>query len=132
MMYTFCRSELMYTKCIPNFAAIVILILYTKCIQKFVEMWDTFCIHFVYKMYTQFLCGRSKHCVLDSAGYKNDGADSNNIIFTINDTKQYVPVITLSTKDNQKLSKLLIKESEGSVYWIEYKTKSEYKNMTNE
>ena len=24
------------------------LILYTKCIQKFVEMWDTFCIQFVY------------------------------------------------------------------------------------
>ena len=23
-------------------------ILYTKCIQKFVEMWNTVCIHFVY------------------------------------------------------------------------------------
>ena len=38
-------------------------VLYTLCIQKFVEMWDafciqpfciyTFCIHFVYKMYTK-------------------------------------------------------------------------------
>ena len=77
LMYTFCRSELMYTKCIPLFdkllytfcikhlAAIVLLTLYTKCIQKFVEMGDTFCIHqfytsctiFVYQIYTRFPCG---------------------------------------------------------------------------
>ena len=73
MMYTFCRSDLMYTKCIQdiykmypifrqafvyvlftnfNCYYIVLLIFHTKCIQKFVEMWDTFCIHLVYILYT--------------------------------------------------------------------------------
>ena len=53
--------------------------------------------------------------------------NSNNIIFPIKDTKLYVPVVTLSAKDNQKLSKLLSKRSERSVYCNEYKTKSEIK-----
>ena len=44
----------------------------------------------------------------------------------------YVPVVTLSAKDNQKLSKLLSKRFERSVYWNEYKTKNDNKNMTNE
>ena len=30
--------------------------------------------------------------------------DSDNIAFTIKDTKRYVPVVTLLAKDNQKLS----------------------------
>ena len=37
------------------------------------------------------------------------------------DTKLYVTVVTLSSKDNQKLSKLLSKGFEISVYWNEYK-----------
>ena len=40
-------------------------------------------------------------------------------------------MMTLSTKDNQKLSRLPSKEFEMSVYWNEYKTKSENGNMTN-
>ena len=43
------------------------------------------------------------------------------------DTKLYVPVITLSAKDNQNLSKRLSKGLERSVYWNEYKTESENK-----
>ena len=60
----------------------------------------------------------TKHCVLSVLGNENDNinADSNNIIFPIKDTKLYAPVVTLSTKDNQKLSKLLSKGSEKSVY----------------
>ena len=58
--------------------------------------------------------------------------DSNNIIFTIKDTKLYVTVVTLSAKDNQTLSKLLGKGFERSFYWNKYKTKSENKNTTNE
>ena len=47
----------------------------------------------------------------------NDNANANsNIIFTIKDTQLYVPVVTLSAKDNQKLSKLLSEEFERSVY----------------
>ena len=54
-----------------------------------------------------------------------------NNIFTIKDRKLYVPVVTLSAKDNNKLSKLLSKGFERSVYWNEYKTKSENKNTTD-
>ena len=44
----------------------------------------------------------------------------------------YVPVVTLSARGNQKLSKLLSKEFERSVYWNEYKTERENKNSANE
>ena len=44
------------------------------------------------------------HCVLSPIDADNDDASSsNNIIFTIKDTKLYVSVVTLSAKDNQKL-----------------------------
>ena len=62
----------------------------------------------------------------------NGNNDDNNIIFTIKDTKLYVPVVTLSARDNKKLSELLSKGFERSVYWNEYKTKSENKNTTYE
>ena len=69
---------------------------------------------------------RRKHCVLSVAGTDNvNGNNDDNIIFAIKDTKLYVPVITLSVRDNQNLSRLLSKEYESSVYWNEYKTKSE-------
>ena len=44
-------------------------------------------------------------------------------IFTNKDTKLYVPVVTLSSRDNQKLSKIISKSFERSVYWNEYKIK---------
>ena len=62
----------------------------------------------------------------------NGNNDDNNIIFTIKDTELYVPVVTLSARENQKSSKLLSKGSERSVYWNGYKTKSDNKNTTNE
>ena len=65
---------------------------------------------------------------MSAHGNDNDDANSNNIIFTRKDTTLYVLVVTLSAKDNQKLSKLLGKESERSVYWNEYNTKSENRN----
>ena len=47
---------------------------------------------------------RMKHCVLSMLGNKNDNGnvDSNDIIFTVKDTKLSIPVVTLSLKDNQK------------------------------
>ena len=45
-------------------------------------------------------------------------------------TKLYVPVVTVSTKHNQRLSKLLNKGLESSVNWHEYKTKSYNENAT--
>ena len=50
----------------------------------------------------------------------NDKDHANNIIFTIKD-KIYVSVVTLSTKNNEKLSKRLSKQLKRSVYWNEYK-----------
>ena len=71
----------------------------------------------------------SKHCVLSVSGIDNANCNTdNNIIFTIKDTKLYVRGVTLSARDNQKLSKLLSKGFERSVYWNKYKTKSENKN----
>ena len=53
---------------------------------------------------------------LSAAGADNTDANLNNI-YTIKNTKLYVPVVTLSTWGNQKLSKLLSKTFERSVYW---------------
>ena len=69
----------------------------------------------------------TEYCDLSAAGNEdyndkdNEGNNkSNNIIFTIKDKKMHVTVVTLSARDNQKLSKLLSKGSERSVYWNKY------------
>ena len=54
-----------------------------------------------------------ENCVLS-----NVAGDS---IFKITDAKLYVPVVTFSTEDNAKLSKLLTEGFKRSVYWNEYK-----------
>ena len=72
------------------------------------------------------------HCVSSANGNDNDDANYNNNIFTVKKTKLYLPVVTLSAKDNQKLSKYLSKGFERSVYWNEYKTKNENKDTTKE
>ena len=69
---------------------------------------------------------------MSASGADNNNAYSNNIIFTIKDTKLSISVVTLWTRDNQKLSKRLGKGFERSAYWNEDKTKSEKKNTTNE
>ena len=50
------------------------------------------------------------------------------MLITRKELNLYVTVITLPGEGNLKLSK----GSERSVYWNEYKTKSEDKNTTNE
>ena len=63
----------------------------------------------------------------------NDNTNTNpNIIFAIKERKLYVPFVTLSAKDIQELSKILSKGFERSVFWNEYKTKSENNNTANE
>ena len=51
--------------------------------------------------------------------------DANNNInkatFTITDAKLYVPIVTLKTEDNAKLSQLLIKGFKRPIYCNEYK-----------
>ena len=75
----------------------------------------------------------TKYCVLSLAGTDNpiDNDINNNIIFTIKDTKRFVPVVTVAARDDKKLSKLLSKGIERSVCWNEYKTKRDKKNTTN-
>ena len=66
------------------------------------------------------------------AGSDSKNNINSNIILTIKDTKLYVPVVTLSARNNQKLSKLLSKGFKRSVYWNDYKTQSQKKNTANE
>ena len=75
----------------------------------------------------------TKHCVLSVAVIDNANGnnDDNNITFTIKGTELYVSVVTLPARANQKLSKCIFKRFERSVYWNEYKTKSENKNTKN-
>ena len=47
----------------------------------------------------------------------NDNYNTNNIIFTIKDTRLFVPAVTLSARDNQKLSELARKVFGRSIYW---------------
>ena len=47
--------------------------------------------------------------------------------FQITSTKLYVPIVTLSTKDNVILTKQLNEGFKRSVYWNEYKSKIETK-----
>ena len=70
---------------------------------------------------------------MSAAGEDNvNNRNPNNIIFTVKDTKLYVPPVTLSVRDNKKLSKYLSKGFERSVYLNKHKTKFDNKNTINE
>ena len=73
----------------------------------------------------------TKYCIVAAADADNADATSD-VIFTIKDKKLYAPAITLSAKNNHKLSKRFSKGSKRSVYWNEYKTKSKNKNARQE
>ena len=51
----------------------------------------------------------------------NPSNNINEATFTITDAKHYVPIVTLSSEDNVKLSKLLNEKFKRSIYWNEYK-----------
>ena len=51
----------------------------------------------------------------------SDNANDRETTFPITSTKLYVPVVTLSTKDNVNLTKQLHEGFKRSVYWNEYK-----------
>ena len=53
------------------------------------------------------------NCVLSNLGRAST--------FTITDAKRYIPIVTLSTEDNEKLSKLLSEGFKRPVYWNKYK-----------
>ena len=54
-----------------------------------------------------------ENCILSSAGTA--------ATFAITDAKLYVQIVTLKTKDNAKLSKLLNKGFKSSIYWNKHK-----------
>ena len=64
----------------------------------------------------------SKDCVMSTI------ADTT---FKITNTKLYVPIVTLSSKDNAKLVKLLEDGFNRPVYWNEYLAKIETRNLDN-
>ena len=49
-------------------------------------------------------------------------------VFIINDTKMYVPVVTLSKEDNKDFIEQQNKGFQRSIYWNEYKTKETNEN----
>ena len=54
-----------------------------------------------------------------------DNINNRETTFQITSTKLYVPIVTLSTKDNVNLTKQLTEGFKRSVYWNEYKSKIE-------
>ena len=68
-----------------------------------------------------------KECVLSTLD--DDAANpENNAVFIINDTKLYVPVVTLSKEDNKDFIEQQNKGFQRSIYWNEYKTKGVTEN----
>ena len=63
-----------------------------------------------------------EECILSSAATA--------ATFTITDAKLYVPIVTLRTEDNTKLSKLLSEGFKRPIYWNKYKVI--FRNYNNE
>ena len=63
-----------------------------------------------------------ENCILSSAGTA--------ATFATTDTKLYLPIVTLQTEDNAKLSKLLNDGFKRSIYWNKYKIV--FKDYNNE
>ena len=64
-----------------------------------------------------------KECVLST--------DDGNAVFIINDTKMYVPVVTLSKEDNKDFIEQQNKGFQRSIYWNKYKTKENNEDGNN-
>ena len=61
----------------------------------------------------------SRNCIIVARTVNNK-----NLTFQINDTKLYVPVVTLSTQENIELLKQLESGFEGTINWNRYLSKS--------
>ena len=63
-----------------------------------------------------------ENCVLTTAaiGANADATGADSATFKITDAKLYVPIVTLSSEDNVKLSKLLSEWFKIPFYWNEY------------
>ena len=65
-----------------------------------------------------------ENCILSNSGTA--------AIFKRTDAKFYIPIVTLKTEDNTKLSKLLSEGFKRPIYWNEYKVIPEKINAANE
>ena len=72
-------------------------------------------------------------CVMFGADTYSGGDDDNDreATFQITRTKLHVPVVTLSAKDNENLTKNLDKGFKRSVYWNEYQSEIEIETANN-
>ena len=66
-----------------------------------------------------------KECVLSTDDDANAANAANNPVFIINNTKLYVPVVTLPKEDNKDFIEQRNKGFQRSIYWNEYKTKGQ-------
>ena len=66
------------------------------------------------------------NCAMYGTEANADGNDRETT-FKITSTKLYIPIVTLSTKDNVNFTKQLNEKFESSVHWNEYKSKKESK-----
>ena len=73
---------------------------------------------------------RNNSCVMYRAG--GDNANDRETTFEITSTKLYIPIMTLSTKDNVNLTKQLNEGFKRPVYWNEYKSKIEKKQANDQ
>ena len=69
----------------------------------------------------------TKICVMFDSNNNNE--NYNNREFKITNTKLYVPIVTLSTEDNVKITKQLNERFKGSFYWNQYKRKMYTENL---
>ena len=65
-----------------------------------------------------------ENCILSNSG--------NPATFKITDAKLYIPIVTLKTGDNTKLSKLFSEGFKKPIYWNEHKVIPEKINAANE
>ena len=72
------------------------------------------------KIHLELNC--SKDCIMST---------TDEATIKIRNRKLYVPIVTLSSKDNAKLVKLLEDGFNRPVYWNEYQTKIETRNLDN-
>ena len=75
----------------------------------------------------------NNNCVMCGADTYAGGDNANNRETTLKiiSTKLYVPIVTLSTKDNVNLTKQLNEGFKRSVYWNEYTSKIETKEAVS-
>ena len=74
----------------------------------------------------------TKNCVMHgSDAYAAADNSNTETIFKITNTKLFVPIVTLSTKDNVKLTRQLNDGFRRLVYWNEYKPKVYLKDLEN-